>query len=1054
VKPNTNAVGIDDVILAELRDISRRRGEDAGPPDRAWQEECHHKTLFGICLSGGGIRSATFALGVLQGLTEKGLLPRADYLSTVSGGGYVGSWLQGVLHRDPATGYQKLTQIVPQDASEDPISFLRKYSNYLAPRVGLSLDAIVIPIIWLRNTLLNQTIIVAAFAALFLLLSLPGSGIHKLAKLDSLCFSWVAIVVAALLGAFAVGVIGRNLKKITKREFSGGEGTVFRPGKGTESVGKLVVFPLVLGVILLLFALISWPQATASLHAALFSKDPISAWDRVIPILFPWGALALILWVILTLLQWGGGFVECFARSSRLPKQLAWFHLIWMPLVSALFMWTLFVAVSLHLGSHPLMSLHRAEYTIAVGPPLYLLVLHFGVALQIGLMGRNFPDSTREWLARAGALTLSVAAIWAGLFTIAVFAPFWVAQFWLNSGAGLLSAAGAWVLSTLMSVLAGKSAKTKGVDESAPSSSVVIDYVARYGPFIAIAGFLVVVAFAVQVLLRHSLWHEDGPYLGRFVGTYWDLFPSTWASLEFPLIFLLIAVAIFVVLSLRVDINEFSLHHFYKNRLVRCYMGASAGANRKPDAFTGFDPKDDIPLDDLKCEGPPPVRIPYPILNATLTVTEGSELATQERKAVPWIFTPRFSGFIPSCSKANQQATELSQHGYVPSNEILGGGVHVGTAMGISGAALSPNSGFHSAPQTAFLLTLFNVRLGWWIGNPRDLMTYRRPGPLFALWWLISELFGFADERSAYLSLSDGGNFENLGLYEPVRRRSHFVIAVDAEEDPDYEFGSLGGAVRKCRADFGVEIEIDPSPIRPKTEGGQSHSHCVVGRIYYPEPDADPGWLLYIKASLTGDEPADVQQYRSTAPRFPQQSTLNQFFSESAFESYRRLGLHILRTVIDRNMPPNLERLFERLSVRWQTAPPAPEGAFVHHAEAYTNLMHALVQSPSLQNLDAGIIRDFPNAAHADEDQRKAFFFYLDLLQFMENVFFDLNFHSAHAWHHPANEGWKTLFEHWAAQPTLRAVWDAQKQSYSESFQNFFDDLGHPDVTPPEGRRI
>jgi hypothetical protein len=1054
VKPNPKAVGIDEVIVDELIDISNRRGEAAGPLNRSWQIECGEKKLFGICLSGGGIRSATFALGVLQGLTEKELLPRADYLSTVSGGGYIGSWLQGVLKRDPVGGYEKLIREVPEDASEDPISFLRKYSNYLAPRVGLSLDAIVIPIIWLRNTLLNQTIIVAAFAALFLLLSLPGSGIHALARLENPCFSWAAIAIAALLGTFAVVVIGRNLKKITQRQFSEAQEaqeTAFRPGKGTESVGKFVVLPLVLGVVSLLFALISWPRATASLSAALFDNAEVSFWKRVSSVLFPWGFLALILWGILTLLQWGGGFVQCFEKSSGKPKWLARLHLIWMPLVSALFTWILFVAVSLHLGSHHLISFHRAEYTIAIGPPLYLLVLHFGVALQIGLMGRDFPDSTREWMARAGALILSVATIWVGLFAIAIFAPSWVAKLWLNSGTGLFSAAGAWVVSTLMSVLAGKSAKTKGAQEGAPSRSSTLDYVARYGPFIAVAGFLVLVAFGVQLLLRYSLWRAPGPFLGKFVGGYWDSFPDCSASYKLPLIFLAIAVAIFVVLSLRLDINEFSLHHFYKNRLVRCYMGASAGA-RKPDPFTGFDPKDDIPLDGLKCEGPPQVRAPYPILNATLTVTEGSELATQERKAVPWIFTPRFSGFIPPPSQANKLAKELSEKGFVRSVEILGGGVHLGTAMGISGAALNPNSGFHTAPQTAFLLTLFNVRLGWWIGNPRNLTTYRRPGPLFALWWLIRELFGFADERSKYLNLSDGGNFENLGLYELVRRRSHFVIAVDAEEDPDYAFGSLGGAVRKCRADFGVEIDIDPSPIRPN--GGYSHSHCVVGRIRYPEPGSSPGWLLYIKSSLTGDEPADVQQYHRSAPQFPQQSTLNQFFSESEFESYRRLGLHILRSTIDRKEPQDLEELFSRLSVRWEMAPPAPAGAFVHHAEAYANLMHALVKSPDLRALDAGIIKDFPDTAHADEDHRKAFFFYLDLLQFMENVFFDLNFHSAHAWNHPANEGWKTLFEYWAGQESLKTVWNAQKQSYSASFRNFFDDLGHHEVTPPEGRRI
>jgi hypothetical protein len=602
-----------------------------------------------------------------------------------------------------------------------------------------------------------------------------------------------------------------------------------------------------------------------------------------------------------------------------------------------------------------------------------------------------------------------------------------------------------------VTVLAGKSAKTGG-EKAKAGKSVSLDAIARYGPFIAVPGFLIVIAFGVQALLRINLKNPPGLFLGKFLGSYWAAFPHAYASWKYPLILFAGAVIVFVVLSLRVDINEFSLHHFYKNRLVRCYMGASMSKDRKPDPFTGFDPRDDVPLADLRCDAKPQIRSPYPILNATLTITEGSELATQERKAVPWIFTPRYSGFIPPPTRANEEANkQLSRNGFVRTSEILGGGVHLGTAMGISGAALNPSSGFHSAPQTAFLLTLFDVRLGWWTGNPRNLTTYRRPGPLFSLWWLTRELLGFVDERSAYLNLSDGGNFENLGLYELIRRRCHFVIAVDGEEDPTYAFTSLGGAVRKCRTDFGVEIDIDPQAIQPKN--GFNGAHCVVGRIRYPEPDSPPGWLLYIKASLTGDEPADVQEYRRQHAEFPQQSTLQQFFSESQFESYRRLGLHILRTTIDRSGPAQLEDLFQRLAVRWELAPPAPDGAAARHADAYSKLMHFLMNSSDLEKLASQVIENYPVTQAGDKAQRELFLFHLDLLELMKNIFFDLNFTSEYCWNHPANAGWKRIFEYWAKQESLKIVWEAHKTSYSAPFQNFFDDLGR-DVAPPEGRRI
>ena len=174
------------------------------------------------------------------------------------------------------------------------------------------------------------------------------------------------------------------------------------------------------------------------------------------------------------------------------------------------------------------------------------------------------------------------------------------------------------------------------------------------------------------------------------------------------------------------------------------------------------------------------------------------------------------------------------------------------------------------------------------------------------------------------MNLSDGGHFDNLGLYELVRRRCRYIIIGDGEQDGALTFGSLGGAIRKCRADFGVEIEIDPTPIRLKADG-RSKTHCVVGTITYPEIDpraADDdedqaagggpsdarlsrrtsrarGWILYLKSSLTGNEPADVIEYQSRNPDFPHQSTGDQFFSESQFESYRRLGLHVVREALE-----------------------------------------------------------------------------------------------------------------------------------------------------------
>ena len=73
---------------------------------KAMHRRIHEQGPSALCLSGGGIRSATFALGVLQGLAQIGVLGTIDYLSTVSGGGYIGGWFTAWLHREGPAGRQ------------------------------------------------------------------------------------------------------------------------------------------------------------------------------------------------------------------------------------------------------------------------------------------------------------------------------------------------------------------------------------------------------------------------------------------------------------------------------------------------------------------------------------------------------------------------------------------------------------------------------------------------------------------------------------------------------------------------------------------------------------------------------------------------------------------------------------------------------------------------------------------------------------------------------------------------------------------------------------
>jgi hypothetical protein len=158
---------------------------------------------------------------------------------------------------------------------------------------------------------------------------------------------------------------------------------------------------------------------------------------------------------------------------------------------------------------------------------------------------------------------------------------------------------------------------------------------------------------------------------------------------------------------------------------------------------------------------------------------------------------------------------------------------------------------------------------------------------------LFYEMTGwFMNERKPWLNLSDGGHIENLAVYELLRRRCKFVIAVDGEADPEHTFQGLLTLVRHAQIDLGVRIEPDVAELQPDPKTGLCRSHFHLCRVHYPGEDA-PGLLLYLKSSLTGNESALIQRYRAANPTFPHQTTLDQFFDEEQFEAYRQLGVHI-----------------------------------------------------------------------------------------------------------------------------------------------------------------
>lgn len=175
--------------------------------------------------------------------------------------------------------------------------------------------------------------------------------------------------------------------------------------------------------------------------------------------------------------------------------------------------------------------------------------------------------------------------------------------------------------------------------------------------------------------------------------------------------------------------------------------------------------------------------------------------------------------------------------------------------------------------------------------------------------------------------LSDGGHFENLALYEMVRRRCRFVLVVDAGCDKNFDFEDLGNAVRKVALDLGVRITfhgLSAMQFRvAKTDLDLPLAPPVhaVGTIHYRDADGggEDGIILYLKPSFHGNgiHNVGIRNYAAANPDFPHQSTGDQWFSEAQFESYRALGFETADGVLRELLKdprfansPSLEQLF------------------------------------------------------------------------------------------------------------------------------------------------
>ncbi|MGE1153035.1 patatin-like phospholipase family protein [Pseudomonas kitaguniensis] len=377
-------------------------------------------------------------------------------------------------------------------------------------------------------------------------------------------------------------------------------------------------------------------------------------------------------------------------------------------------------------------------------------------------------------------------------------------------------------------------------------------------------------------------------YILKIVGSLSQISGVSWLSGQ---LLLTLIIAICAITSLCLNVNLTGLHKLYRDQLAKTFVENN-------------ETSDDLPLNSVNSNH----RAPYHLINTTVNLPSSKNRILRDRRGDFFIFSKHWCG---------SAATGYSSTGQWESN---GTAVDLATAMAISGAAVSPQMGPNSVSSLSALMTLLNLRLGYWISNPK-IATKKSPSFLC----LFREMTGIGmNETNPWLNLSDGGHIENMGIYELLRRRCKFIVCVDGEADPRSTFEGQLTLVRHAQIDFGVRLEprLDDIRLDPKSTLSRTHSHLL--RIHYPDAGPDKpgaiGLMLYLKLSLTGDETELLKRYRSISPDFPHESTLDQFYTEEQFEAYRQLGVHVAEGVfsqalLDENATPaDVSEWFKQLA--------------------------------------------------------------------------------------------------------------------------------------------
>jgi len=857
-----------------------------------------------LALSGGGIRSATFSLGLMRSLSRLGLLHRFDYLSTVSGGSYIGGFIGGLYaRRDGKDGM--LIGLAEEAARES-----RAASDALAAGVARAArapqeadplgkqPAVPRSIDWLRNS--------GNYLA-------PSGAGDMLYALTLLVRNWFGIQLVIGAALYLVALVAIWLRLLVGSSWlhpalaTGSAETLFFNANWLSPFIQIAAVPALLAIA---FGWSYW----------LTRREARSRLSLPLPAL---GGSLLTIWLAFYICWRSAPFL--FSHAAMLPERVLLLKVIGtigVVGVVAVLTWAYKATARLRDVSDG----ERSNFQLArawdlVRQDLTVLQVRM-VKLALILLAIGIVDSMAMILWQKleafkdvdiGEGTTLVDAIKLSPFAVAVLVP--VAR-WLLKQVGPVNPHS--VIDRL---------KAMGLKAATALIAAVL--------VLVVTLFWSLVAYAVAC--RVYAGYLPGLPVGR-EGLLWLL----GVTLLFNL--LIGYVAAFLNLS--------SLSTFYAARLRRAYLGAS-NRNRFGDEEIGVDmgeANDEIRISDYYGSDAAPLHL----INITLneTASEGSNLVQRERHGRNLVLSP--AGIITTRgSNDNLQRIHITPADYSHDDEKAalealdrtfpaappGEPIPMAAWVAISGAAFSTGLGAQTNIGMAMLAGLANIRLGYWWNRSRNLpgeamaealrsprilvRDWRHWGNYVAAGWrafvahkpwviqiyLLGEFTGTfhgSDRRRWYLT--DGGHFENTAVYELIRRKLPFIVVSDNGEDGARIFDDLANLVRKARVDFGAEIVFeddtaldavlghDPELRRafrgvPKLAAEDDIKNLAVAmlaRIRYQ--NLETGTLVVVKPRLVGEVPLDVDSYRYKNIVFPQEPTLDQFFDEAQWESYFRLG--------------------------------------------------------------------------------------------------------------------------------------------------------------------